>query len=874
MKIMTKHIRWFIVCLVAVTALVSKASVSDKQAMMLANEILGQLTLEEKISLCHGSGTFTVTNIPRVGIEREFTMVDNSSTVVGDVARMKWGTTEEGKKQTATAFPTLSAVGATWDRELVGRLGDALGKEARFRGKDMQLGPGVNIHRTPLCGRNWEYFGEDPAHAAKMVVPYIKGLQQNDVAATVKHFVGNNSEWNRYRVDVDPDERTLREIYFPAFEAAVKQGGVLSVMSGYNRVRGEWCSHSDYLNNQILKKEWGFKGLVVTDWDGLHDTMKGALGGTDLEMNMGANIRYFKEPLLDAVKTGTIPQAVLDDKVRRVLFVMAKTKFIGNHSDREKGAYETPEHTAIARKIAEASVTLLKNEDQVLPLKREEIKTLLVIGDNAIRKQCPGWHSGRANPKHEVTPLEGIKTLVGEDVQLTFRNVKGAGKQIKQLPETWILTQDPNSKRVGFGQPAFRVEYFNNTELKGAPTHTAYDKHIDFNKRRERLPEGVRSNNISIRWSATISPDQSGEYVLGAIVDDGIRVFVNNKLIANNWRAGGKRIAQGDIRLEKGQEYRLRVEYLEFAGDALCEFGLLEEGMHDFTALAAEAAQSDAVIYFTGNNHDMSQPVCESETVDRKSMALYPHDDRAIAAVLKAKRDAVIVNLSGVAVAMPWVDDAKALVQYYFSGQEGGHAIADVLFGNVNPSGKLTFTMPKKLSDSPAHALDDYNGTHMTYQEGVFVGYRWFDAKNIVPLFPFGHGLSYTTFEIGQPKLSSAEMKAYGGVFVRVPVTNIGKVGGAEVVQLYVAPPKSAVERPVRELKTFGKVFLKSGEAKEVEMWLSWRDLAYWDIERNSWHVVPGKYRIEIGASSRDIRTSTDVHYSGLGAKNDCTTEL
>jgi beta-glucosidase len=336
--------------------------------MQLAENILGELTLEEKVSLCHGSGTFTVGNLPRVGIEHEFTMVDNSSTVVGDVARMKWGPTEEGKKQTATAFPSLSAVGATWDRELARQFADALGKEARFRGKDMQLGPGVNIHRTPLCGRNWEYFGEDPAHAAKMVVPYIKGLQQNHVAATVKHFVANNSEWNRYRVDSDPDERTLREIYFPAFEAAVKEGGVLAVMSGYNKVRGEWCSHSHYLNNQILKKEWGFKGLVVTDWDGLHSTMKGALGGTDLEMNMGANIRYFKKPLLEAVKNGTIPQAVLDDKVRRLLYVMAKTKFIGTHTDREKGAYETPEHTAIALKVAEDAITLLKNEDDVLPL--------------------------------------------------------------------------------------------------------------------------------------------------------------------------------------------------------------------------------------------------------------------------------------------------------------------------------------------------------------------------------------------------------------------------------------------------------------------------------------------------------------------------
>ena len=859
---MKKTIQFALLSFATSTLWAGAANVSDEQAMQLAENILGKLTLEEKVSLCHGSGTFTVGNIPRVGIEHEFTMVDNSSTVVGDVARMKWGTTEEGKKQTATAFPTLSAVGATWDRELARQFADALGKEARFRGKDMQLGPGVNIHRTPLCGRNWEYFGEDPAHAAKMVVPYIKGLQQNDVAATVKHFAANNSEWNRYRVDSDPDERTLREIYFPAFEAAVKEGGVLAVMSGYNKVRGEWCSHSDYLNNQVLKKEWGFKGLVVTDWDGLHDTMKGALGGTDLEMNMGANIRYFKQPLLDAVKNGTIPQAVLDDKVRRVLYVIAKTKFIGDHNDREKGAYETPEHTAIALKVAEDAITLLKNEDDILPLNPGKIKKLLVIGDNAIRKQCPGWHSGRANPKHETTPLEGIQNLLGEGVDVQFRNVKGKGDQLKQLPETWIRTQDPSSNRVGFGQPAFKVEYYNNTELKGQPAHTAYDKQIDFNKRRQRMPHGVRHNNISIRWSAIISPDQSGDYVLGAAIDDGVRIFVNNKPVVNQWNAGGKRIAKGNIHLEKGQEYDLRVEYLEYSGEAICEFGMIVDAIHDYSALAAEAAQADAVIYFTGNNHDMSQPVAESETVDRKSMALYPHDDEAITTVLKTRPDMVIVNLSGVAVSMPWIDDTKALIQYYFSGQEGGNAIANVLFGQVNPSGKLTFTIPKKLSDSPAHALGDYNGTHMTYKEGVFVGYRWFDAKNIEPLFPFGHGLSYTTFAIGKPKCSNPKMKQYGSVFVKVPVTNTGKVAGAEVVQLYVAPPTSDVERPVRELKTFGKVFLQPGETKEVEMWLSWRDLAYWDTAKRHWHVIPGTYQIEVGTSSREIRSRATLDYT------------
>ena len=833
------------------------AEVSDKDAMDLANQILKQLTLEEKVSLTHGSGTFTVTNIPRVGITHEFTMSDNSSTVATDIERNSFRGTPVGNKQTATAFPSMSALGATWDRDLAHRLAGALGREGRFRGKSMQLGPGANIHRTPLCGRNWEYFGEDPAHSAKMVVPYVKGIQAENVAATVKHYVGNNSEWGRMGVDVDLGERALREIYLPAFEAAVKEGGALAMMSGFNKVNGEYCSHSDYLNNQILKKEWGFKGLVVTDWGGVHGTVAGALGGTDLEMAAGAGIRFFKQPLLDAVKNGTVPESVVDDKARRVLYVMAKTKFIGNHTDREPGIYETPGHTAIALKVAEESVTLLKNENHILPLNPDAMKTVLVLGDNAIHKHCSGGGSARARPKYEISPLEGIENLLGDGVEVKFRNVQGAEDQVQQIPETWIRTLDPTANRTGLGQPAFKVEYFNNTDLNGAPVHTAYDKNINFNKQEQPAPEGVLRENMSIRWTATISPNQSGEYLLGAAIDDGVRIFVNNKLVAENWKAGGRRIVKGAIYLDKNKEYELRVEYLEFAGAAICEFGIIQDAVRDFSALATEAANADAVIYFTGNNHIYVTPVIESEGCDRKSMDLHKHDDQAIATVLKARPDMVIVNLSGSPVAMPWIDQAKALIQYYFSGQEGGNAIANVLFGKVNPSGKLTFTIPKKLSDSPAHALDDYNDKYMKYKEGVFVGYRWFDAKNIEPQFPFGHGLSYTTFKVEKPNLSREQ----GNVIVKASVTNTGKVAGAEVVQLYVAPPKGEVERPVRELKDFGKVFLQPGETKTVEMQLTERDLSYWDIATHDWKATRGTYRIEIGTSSRDIKQTRTFKY-------------
>jgi beta-glucosidase len=819
------------------------------------------MTLEEKIKLCHGSGTFTVGNIPRLGIHKEFALGDNSSTVCTDILRNSWKGTEAGKTQTATAFPSLSALGATWDRALAYAFADALGKEARHRDKDMQLGPGVNIHRTPLCGRNWEYFGEDPAHASKMVVPYVKGLQKNHVAATVKHFVANNSEWGRYSVDVDLDERTLREIYLPAFEAAVKDGGAWAIMSGFNKVRGEFCSHHNYLNNQILKGEWGFKGLVVTDWGSIHDTEKGALGGTDLEMHMGLDIKHFKEPLLIAVKSGRIPEVIVDEKARRVLYVMAKTKFIGDDHDREKGAFETPEHTAIARKVAEDAVTLLKNDGNILPLQPSELKKVLVIGNNAIKKHCRGGGSARAKPKYEVSPLEGIKQLLGSGVEVMYHNVQSEDEQIQQLPETWIRTLDPNSKRVGLGQPAFKVEYFNDTNLSGNPVHVGYDKQIKFDKSKMELPVGVRPDNFSVRWSATISPDHSGEYVLGAAIDDGVKIFVDDQLVSDDWRAGGKRIAKGKVFLEKDKDHNLRVEYLEYAGAALCEFGLIEDAVRDFGQLAIDASRADAVIYFTGTTHDYETPVVESEGDDRKTMDLYQHDNLAIAEVLKAKPETIVVNLSGSAVSMPWEGDVQALVQYYFSGQEGGHAIANVLFGEVNPSGKLTFTIPKHLSDSPAHFLNDYNNIKMQYKEGVFVGYRWFDKKEIEPLFPFGHGLSYTTFKVDGLQLSKDVMVGDDTLELSVRVTNTGKAAGSEVVQLYVSAPETDVDRPVQELKDFGKVFLNPGESQMITLQVDQRDLAYWDVHKNNWSVANGKYALKISTSSRDVKQIAMISY-------------
>ncbi len=841
----------------------SHAQVTNTSDQNIRNKVeknLSRLTLEEKVLLCHGSGTMTLSALPKAGIDREFQMSDNSSSIRPDLERLGWGS---DLSKTATAFPSLSALAATWDRELAFRMGDAMGKEARARGKDMLLGPGINIHRTPLCGRNWEYFGEDPTLTSKLVVPYIHGVQTNDVAATAKHFALNNQELARFSYNAEPDERTLREIYLPAWEAAVKEGYVLAVMNAYNLFRGSYCSHNDYLNNQILKGEWGFQGLVVTDWGGMHDTVKAALGGTDIEMNNGQKIQFFKQPLIDAVRNGDVPESVVDDKARRILYVMEKIKLIDEPSTREKGEFETPEHTELARIIAEQSITLLKNEGAILPLNPKKIRKLLVVGDNATALQCRGGGSAQSNPKHEVSPLEGIKELLGNDVDVRFHQISSDEIPIRLLPSTWVKTYDPDSTRIGLGQPAFKAEYFANTDLSGEPTVSRYDIDIDFDWSKQPLPEGLSNKNFSVRWTATISPEEDGEYTLAALMDDGARVYVDDQLLLDSWQPGAQRMITGSIELKKGTEYSLRIDYFQLAGEAQCQFGLTDGEQSKNRALAEEAAAADAVVFFTGNNHQGPDNI-ETENEDRKDITLPEKDNRAIATVLDANPNTVIVNLSGSGVAMPWINQAPAVVQYYFSGQEGGHAIANVLFGKVNPSGKLPFTMPVALSDSPAHALNDYNEKEIRYAEGVFVGYRWFDEKQIEPLFPFGHGLSYTTFRIDEPICSAEQIQRNQPIEVRVPVTNTGKMAGAETVQLYIAPPPGPAARPPRELKDFGKVFLQPGETQEVILQLTWRDLAYWDMDSHGWNAEPGTYQIEIGTSSRNIHSSTPLLYKPI----------
>jgi len=683
------------------------------------DSLLSQMTLEEKVAMCHANTKFTTSPVPWLGIP-SLAMSDGPHGVREEIKPHSWqsaGWTNDS----CSYFPTLTALAATWNVNLAKQYGEALGQEARARNKDVILGPGINIIRTPLCGRNFEYMSEDPFLISEMVVPYIQGVQEQDVAACVKHYALNNQEVERGLVDVQVDERTLREIYLPGFEAAVKRGGVLTVMGAYNKFLGQYCCNNDSLLNKILKNEWGFKGAVISDWSATHNTVESANAGLDIEMGTDKDYDdfFFADPLIEAVRNGQVAEEVVNDKVRRILRIMFRTNTFGKRS---KGSFNTPEHQQLSLKVAEEAIVLLKNSDNYLPLPRGKIKSIAVMGDNATRVHASGGMSSGLKALYEVTPLQGLRTLLGNDVQINYA--------------------------------------------------LGYKKTSQFTWDR-----GIIHN-----------PDQAEE----------------TKLI---------------------QE------------------------------AVATAGKSDAAIIFAGLNHDY-----DTEMLDRPDMKLPYAQNKLIDAVYEANPNTVVVLICGSPVEMdPWKDKVPSIVQAWFAGMEGGNAMARVLFGEVNPSGKLPYTMPKKLSDSPAHAIGEYPGENHTvkYKEGLLVGYRYFDSKNIEPLYCFGHGLSYTKFEYSDLGLSAKTISSGDSIRVSLKIKNTGSVDGAEVVQLYIHDVTSTVFKPLQELKGFDKVYLKAGEEQKVSFTLTKGHLKYYDVKTSDWIAESGRYRVLIGSSSRDIRLKT-----------------
>jgi beta-glucosidase len=701
------------------------AYLDDKQPMeRRVEDLLSRLSLEEKISLVHADSVFNTAGVPRLGVP-PLRMDDGPMGVRAEVGEHFKPLNR--KNDFATAMPATLGLAATWNVDLAKAYGALIGEEAKQRGKDVMLGPSLCIMRTPLCGRNFEYMGEDPFFSSRMGVNYIEGEQSQGIASCVKHFAANSQEYERASINELIDERTLREIYLPAFRAAVQEAGVLSVMGAYNQVNGQFCCENHHLLDDILKEEWGFKGVVISDWSAVHNTDLAAVHGVDIEMGTHTNYEnyYLATSFLNDLASGKIPESALNDKVRRHLRVMFELGLIRDPALIATNAappvpLSTGEHQEEARKVAEESLVLLKNEN-FLPLTAEKLKTVAVIGGNATEKFCSGGGSAAVKAPYEITALDGISNYLGTGARIIYA-------------------------------------------------------------------EGYRPPTNSV-WGL-VQPQ-----------------------------------------LEDSDDSKLVAEAVSAANSA------------------------DVVIYVGGLNHAVG---FDCESADRTDLKLPAGQDELLKKIVAANPHTVVVLMGGGPVEMDnaWLSKVPALLYAWYPGMEGGNALARVLFGSVNPSGKLPCTFPKKLADTPTAALDAYPGTNgiVIYKEGLLVGYRWYDTKNIEPLFPFGYGLSYTKFKYSGLKLGGGDGTNGPLLMVQFKLANIGSRAGAETAEIYVQPADAGAVRPRKELKGFKKVFLQPGETQEVSVALDSNAFAYYNADKGSWVVQEDEYKILVGASSRDLR--------------------
>ena len=792
-------------------------------------DLLHRMTLEQKVSLCHGATGFGTKAIPELGIP-EFRFTDGPNGVRDEE---RWPT---------SYFPTGISMASTWNPDLIKKVGAAIGQEAKGLGKSVQLGPAVNIDRSPLNGRTFEYYSEDPFLAGKTAVGYIQGLQAQGVVACVKHFAANSEEDHRGTEDAQMDQRTLREIYLPAFEMAIKEGHAGSVMAAYNKLNGEYCSENETLLTQILRKDWGFKGLAMSDWGAVHSTVPTAMAGLDLEMPGDSN-NFLGAPLLQAVKEGKVPESVIDDKVRNILRTLLPHALPDVQRDMH---VSTRAHQELAREVAEQAIVLLKNDRGLLPFDPANVRTLAVIGPNADRKFGSSGGSGEVISPYEVTPLQGLAKAFNHVVYepgVDVRPVQGT-----PIPAANLRSID--------GKPGMTAEYWDNTKYQGEPKLTRIDRQVDFNWDADSPAPGFPRENFAVRWTGLLIPSETGDYRIGTASDDGSSIFMDGKVIVDNGGLHSLQSKYAVIHLVKGVPCAMRVRYFQAGGDA--EIHLFWERMDSSgpSALdkAVQAAKSaDAAVLVVGIDHEY-----DTEGRDKPDLKLKDGQDALVEAVAAANPRTVVVLINGTPLEMPWLAKVSAVLEAWYPGMEGGNALANVVTGKANPSGKLPVTFPKKLMDSPAFANGDYPPKNdvLKYDEGVMVGYRYFDTKKVEPLFPFGHGLSYTSFEV-----SNLQVHPSGeDVQVEVDVKNTGARAGAEVAQVYVGEPDAKVDRPEKELKGFQKVFLNPGQTKRVSVLLNKRAFEYWSDSANAWTFDGGRYLILVGTSSRDIRQVQEIH--------------
>jgi beta-glucosidase len=708
------------ICILTVESVHAQVN-SNKALDRKIEQIIKKMTLKEKIAMLHGNSLFSSDGVKRLGIP-EITSDDGPLGVREEVNRFEWASAKL-TTDSATFFPNGSAMAATWNPALAYKYGEAMGQEALTRKKTIMLAPAFNICRTPLCGRTYEYYSEDPFLNAQLAVSAVKGIQSQNVAACIKHFAVNNQETYRDSINAVVDERALHEIYFPSFKAAVQQGGAYSVMSAYNKVNGKYCSENEFLLTRVLKKEWGFKGLVMSDWGGTHSTVTAANSGLDIEMGSQGpyNQWYFADPLFAAVKAGEVSEQTINEKVRRILWVIFQTSL---NPVKHAGQINTPAHSKTVYDIASESIVLLKNERKMLPLNIPLIKSIAVIGDNAVHTFATGGFGAGVKARYEVTALKGLRSRLGKLVNIQFAQ-------------------------------GYKPHYLTN--------YTAQQKEAANKSNPELISQAV---NL--------------------------------------------------------------------------------------------AKSSDVAILFIGSNRDY-----ESEGSDRKTLKLPFGEQDLVNAVTAANPNTIIVVIGGAPYDLNEIKkNNHTIVWSWFNGSEGGNALADVLTGKINPSGKLPFTFPASLDDSPAHALHTFPGENLTavYKEGILVGYRWFDTKKIVPLYCFGYGLSYTSFAYSTFKTEKKNYKAGDKVTASLTLKNTGKYAGKDIVQVYVSKVNSKTDQPEKQLKAFKKVLVNAGNANQVSLNFNINDLAYFNVNLHKWIVEPGEYKILIGESSRDIRQTAIIN--------------
>ncbi|MBR1870977.1 MAG: glycoside hydrolase family 3 C-terminal domain-containing protein [Kiritimatiellae bacterium] len=844
-----------------VYAFAAFALMDDAEAFARARERLGKMTLDEKVLLAGGSGTMTLGAIERVGIMGEWTFSDNSSAVRRSLDRWTWDNAGDAAEQISTSLPTMSALAATWNRDLARLHGETLGSEARARGVDQILGPGVNIMRTPLCGRNWEYLGEDPALASAMARGIVEGVQSRDVAATVKHFCLNSQEWNRNNVDTVCDERTLNEIYLPAFRAALLEGGSLGVMSAYNKVNGAWASENAYLQRGILRDRWHFPGMIVTDWGGQHSTVDCALNGGGVEMNRGDDLRYFvrpvegKYPLADAVRRGDVPEAALDEIALHTLYVMEKVHFFAPEK-RAPGERDTAAHRAAALEIAQEAAVLLKNDGGVLPLDKSRTRKLLVIGRLATSEACrKGW-SMEGNPPYEITLLDGLKEYLGEEAVALAPLVAGDEAAAAVHPvEADMATFDTSARDMGMSVKAWKATYWKGRDQAGSPAAEGFTRKVDTDWKGEDPVPGVKAWDFSARFETRLVAPEEGEFIFSVKCSEGsgARLFVDGAIAGDEWDGGAGKGIAAKISLRKGEEKRVRIDYRSGGAESVCRFGwiLPSERTMSVQEVKEAALAADAVVIATGTEIGHGRGM-ECEGGDRPDMKLPIGHDAAIEEILSwGIENTIVVNRSGAPVEMPWARKATTILHTPYLGQEAGRAVARILFGEGNPSGRLAFSWPVRYEDTAVARKGSYNEAKSVFNERFYTGYRWHDKEGIAPLFPFGHGLSYTAFEWGELRTD--------GTKISIPVTNTGSRPGKEVVEIYVAPVEPAIERPVKELKGFAKILVAPGETRIAEAELGLRDFAYYDDFLHCFRTDAGRYRILAAASAGDVRAEAVV---------------